>query len=457
MFPALLVSLLLAAPVSASQGVVVVTVDTLRADHLGFQDDEDRRTPALDRFARSGAVFEIAYSASPATAPAHASLFTGFYPSFHGIGRSNGRYRLTEATPTLARRLRQEGIATAAVISNPVLGRGLGLEQGFDRFDDSLDKTELNRPNREQTAGMAVAKALRELELLVEEPRFLLWLHLQDPHGPYTPPDSFLLPGKADEGSQDVLPLGTDHSGDGAIPRYQQLEEERRVHVYQSRYEAEIAYLDHELAPFLELLETDSRFASTLVIFTADHGEALGEDGYFFAHGHSVGAELTRVPLALVGRGVRPGLRVSGAVSTVSVFATVLEFFGLEATGAQSGSLLHLLDNASPEAAEAVYCESHNQVAVARGGAFLRRDRQEDPSAVIEAEGRPGMEGALRPLPRIFSGGSGAAEMELEVLLESFEQSSILAYESWMTDRIRRKRNRSRDEIEQLRALGYIQ
>ena len=451
----------------APRSVVLITVDTLRADHLSGMGYERKTTPALDVFARRGTRFDWAFSTCSYTVPSHASMMVGRYSSFHSAGLLNGQQRLLPIETTLAEILRDAGWRTAAIVSNAVLGSGSGFEQGFERFDDELPDRELVRRMPERRAHAAVDRAIAQIRSFGDQPYFL-WLHLQDPHGPYTPPAS--TPGFASSeevpGGDRRLPVGRDFSGYGAIPAYQVVGSERRYSDYRDRYDREIRTVDLELARLFGSLEGAIGQGRMLVIFTADHGEAMGEDGFFFSHGHSVGLDQVHVPLFFVGGGVVAGRRVPVPVSNMSVFATVLEFLGqsLPERIQAPGLFASLVSGEAPPAGP-VYTESHTQRGIAAAGHYLRRDRR--PATDTDFwRVSPISDGTIVPLGRELSrlrprggharrplGEATSLVTGLERRLDAFARSA----EEALGFHRARARPRELDPAlrEELRALGY--
>jgi arylsulfatase len=190
---------------------------------------------------------------------------------------------------------------------------------------------EASRPElKERVAGDTTDAALAWLDGRGEERPFFLWVHYQDPHGPYTPPAEFLRASEAENGERE-LSVGDDERGHGALPRYQVIDEERRPSAYRARYEAEIRYFDRELGRLVSGLERRGILAHALLVFTADHGESLGEHGYYFSHGQHLHQELVRVPLLVrPPGGAREPRRISAPVSHLDLFPTVLSVFGLD-------------------------------------------------------------------------------------------------------------------------------
>jgi len=321
-------------PAAPARGVVLITCDTLRADRLGFMGCPRATSPNLDALAQESLVFDTAWSTAPLTGPALAALLTGRPPE--ELGLSDNRQVLAPEAETLAERLSARGIDTAAIVSNWVLRRrpelpGAGVQQGFAHFDDRMDTLEPARPDlRERLAPATTDAAIAWLDARSDARPFFLWVHYQDPHGPYTPPADCL---GAEDGATDGEPrleVGTDQRGAGTLPEYQAVDDERRPAVYRRRYEAEIRFFDRELGRLLGHLRATGELERALVVFTADHGESLGERGFFFSHGQHLHRELVQVPLLVrpPGGAREPHTR-SGPVSHLDLAPTVLAFLGV--------------------------------------------------------------------------------------------------------------------------------
>jgi arylsulfatase len=279
--------------------VLLITVDTLRADRLGAYGSKLDATPHLDRLAAESQLFEIAYAPTPFTLASIASLLTGELPE--KIGVLNNRAKLGDDIPTLATEFQAAGFATGAVVSSHVLRRASGLARGFDVFDDTTPVTQHYMPER--VGPETTEAALGALDqLLAEQPApAFLWIHYQDPHGPYTPPPELLERYRAQEqvagdGAR-TLPVSPMDRGWGAIPRYQVLGEHRDAAFYRASYHAEIAYLDTAIGALLDGLSERGLRDKAVIVFTADHGESLGEDDYWFAHGEHLSDAQLRIPL----------------------------------------------------------------------------------------------------------------------------------------------------------------
>ena len=331
-----------------AQAVVLITCDTLRADRLGCYGHAAATSPNLDALARESLLFETAWSTAPITGPALSALMTGHPPEELGL-ESNQTQLASEAT-TLAERLGEAGVETAAVVSNWALRRrpelpGAGVQQGFAHFDDHMDVPEPSRPNLyERLAPQTTDAALAWLDARGGDGPYFLWVHYQDPHGPSTPPADCLVPSAST--SEPELTPGPDQSGRGALPKYQVVDAERRPAVYRARYEAEIRFFDRELGRLLDGLRTRGVLERALLVFTADHGEALGEHGFYFSHGQNLHRELVQVPLLVRPPGGAPAAaRVRGPASHLDLYPTLLAALGLD-PGATRG--VDLLTDALP-------------------------------------------------------------------------------------------------------------
>jgi len=312
--------------------VLLLTADTLRADSLGAYGSTHGLTPRLDALAAESVLFEWAYAPASFTLPSIAALLTGRYPEELGI-RSN-ESALPEGAGSLASELAARGWSTRAVVGNFVLRRSSGVGQGFERFDDVFPQREAGvRAMPERTAAETTAAALELLEGCETGPPCFVWVHYQDPHGPYDPPAHWRERARlaADEGDARgrELPIGADHWGRGSIPAYQVLGQRVDVAFYRAGYRGEIAYMDEQIGLLLDALAERGLEREAVVVFAADHGESMGEGDVWFSHGTRLGDEQVRVPLMLRVPGQEPARRQDPA-SLVDLRRTLLSL----ATGA---------------------------------------------------------------------------------------------------------------------------
>jgi arylsulfatase A-like enzyme/Tfp pilus assembly protein PilF len=305
-----------AGPSHAGADVVLVTIDTLRADAVGFAGNARVETPALDRLAAGGRVFDDAHAHNVVTLPSHANILTGLHPYQHGV-RDNSGFVLPAGVPTLAGRLKEGGYATGAFVAAYPLDSQFGLNRGFDVYDESFprgsDPAKFVMAERRGDQVVAAARAWWQGQ---QGKRRFLWVHLYDPHAAYDPPEPF-------------------------AGRYRD-----------NPYLGEVAATDSFLAPLLGPF-LDGREPPALVVVTADHGEALGDHGEL-THGLFAYEPTLKVPLVVWGAGVVPG-RDARPARHVDIVPTVLSYLGLKAPeGLPGRSLLAAPD----EAASAVYFEA---------------------------------------------------------------------------------------------------
>ncbi len=281
--------------------VVVVTLDTTRADRLTPYGYLDASMPALERLAREGAVFQRAYTIVPLTLPAHTSLFTGLSPVSHGV-HDNADAALDGQFDTLAEVLRGSGYQTAAFVASAVLDPDRGLAQGFDRYQDT-GVTELGRHRSQRRGDEVINDAIAWLEHADQRP-FLLWTHLYDAHQPYEPPEPF------------ASQIG-------------------------NRYIAEIAFADAQLHRLLDALDRRGLAGRTVVVVLADHGESLGERGER-DHGIFLYDNVLQIPLLIRAPGVAAS-RITAIARIIDVMPTILELTGQPARHGDGRSLSPLM------------------------------------------------------------------------------------------------------------------
>jgi arylsulfatase A-like enzyme len=323
--------------------VLLVSVDTLRADRLGAYGDDRGLTPHLDALAAQSSVFERAYAPAPFTLPSVTALLTGRYPEEAGV-RTNLAV-VAEGLPTLASELRARGWRTGAVVGNFVLRRRTGLARGFERFDDHFPTARAGAPPPERAAAAVTDAALALLDELSAgaEPVFL-WVHYQDPHGPYTPPPGYrernLERERREPGGTLHLEPAADDRGMGGIPPYQQQPGQTEVALYRAGYAGEVQYADEQIGRLLAELRPGGRLAAAVVVFTADHGESLGEGGQWFAHGELLSDAVLHVPLLVRVPG-RPPERRRDLASLLDLLPTLAGLLGVEPPqGARGRDLL---------------------------------------------------------------------------------------------------------------------
>ncbi len=312
--------------------VVLIYIDTLRRDHLSCYGYKRVTTPTLDRLAAGAIQFQSATSPASHTVPAVCSVMTCRYPRKDGLARGEP-FQLPRTSLTLAGLLRASGYRTAAFIGNYVLGRDFDTRiwQGFEVFDDRFPQRESERRIPEREAGALGRSAVSWLRAHRNQ-RFFLWLHFQDPHGPYTPPDRFAAdPRLSEYGPSRSAPLARDNFSRGGIPVYQRLGDEDDPRLYLAGYDGEIAHTDRQVGMVLAWLRRLGLYENTVVVLLSDHGEAMeDEHGFYFSHGHDLTEDQVRVPLLLRVPGADGGRVVAREVSTLDLFPTLLGLAGID-------------------------------------------------------------------------------------------------------------------------------
>jgi arylsulfatase A-like enzyme/Flp pilus assembly protein TadD len=305
--------------------VVIITIDTLRADHLGCYGYRDIRTPNIDALAAEGVRFEQAYTPVPITLPSHAVIFTGTYPMANGMHDFSGN-RLSQSQPTLASVLKEKGYRTGAVVASAVLDSRFGLNRGFDFYYDHFDFSRLQESNldeMERPGNLVADEALNWLNQNRGK-RFFLWMHLYDPHYPYRPPS----------------PYSEQYAG--------------------RPYDGEIAFADAQVGRLLRFLKEKGLYRNTLIVLSGDHGEGLGEHGEK-THGFFIYNSTLHVPLIfkLPGGGAAKARTVSTPVSLVDLMPSVLEVVKAKIpSDVQGKSLLPLLEGKSHDPSAPLYSET---------------------------------------------------------------------------------------------------
>lgn len=324
--------------------LVVITLDTTRADHIGAYGSTDVKTPTLDRLAREGVVFEHAMSTAPLTLPAHSSMFTGRFPPEHQV-RDNGGFFLGPEQTTLAEVLKARDFRTGGFVAAYVLDGKWGISQGFETYFDDFDlsKTKSRSLGNIQRPGNEVVDRALPWMDEVKGSRFFAWIHLYDPHTPYNAPE----------------PYRSQYPG----------------HPYRS----EIAFTDAQVGRVIEFLESRQLLDRTIVAVLGDHGEGLGEHGED-AHGFFIYESVAHVPFIVRAPFERvQGRRVADPVRIIDLMPTMLDLLGVANGTPESGaSLVPLMAGAVPELgldgyAEAMYPLHHygwSELKALRSGRF---------------------------------------------------------------------------------------
>jgi arylsulfatase A-like enzyme/Tfp pilus assembly protein PilF len=395
--------------------ILLITLDTTRADHLGAYGDASARTPTFDHLASEGVLFERAVSVAPITLPAHVSLLTGRYPFAHGV-RNNGNFRVADDVSTLATALHDRGYRTAAFVSAFVLDRRSGLSRGFDEYDDRLAAGGAGTPDDEverrgdRTGQLAEEWVATQTAGSAADRRpFFVWLHLYDPHDPYTPPPPFA--------------------------------ESFRSHPY----DGEIAFDDAVVGSLVDRLKRLDVLSSTIVAVAGDHGESLGEHGEV-THAMFVYESAVHVPMMVCWPGHLAPARVAPLVRGIDLAPTLLDLAGMPPLkDAQGQSLLPLARGGRPAPA-AAYSETYFPLFFMNWAPL--RAIQDDRWKFIDAPAPELYDLATDPHERSnLAAREPARAAALRRALESVSGADRGAMTTAKPDR---------DAIEKLAALGYI-
>jgi arylsulfatase A-like enzyme/cytochrome c-type biogenesis protein CcmH/NrfG len=310
-------------PEKSAPNVVLITIDTLRADHLGCYGYRQIKTPNIDGLAADGARFALAFTPVPVTLPSHTAMLTGTYPMFSGMHDFSGN-KLSPQQPTLATVLRQAGYATGAVVAAAVLDSRFGLNQGFDFYYDHFDFSRLDEANLDEMErpGNLVADQVLDWLGKNSQKKFFLWMHLYDPHYPYRPPEPY-------------------------------------SREYADRpYDGEIAFADEQVGRLLRFLKEKGLYQNTIIVLGGDHGESLGEHGEK-THGFFIYNATVHVPLIIHLPGRTGALTVGDPVSLVDLMPTALAAAGVDIPSQVQGrSLLPILRGEKEDRERTVYGET---------------------------------------------------------------------------------------------------
>jgi arylsulfatase A-like enzyme len=415
--------------------LVLITIDTLRADHVGAYGGPVP-TPAMDRLAAEGVLVEQAFTPIASTGPAHVSLMTGLHPWRHGT--LSNAVPVDPRIPTLAEVAAQRGMATAGFVSSFILSRRFGFHQGFETFvfePGQEYEWRLKRRERFWTRGEATTRAAMQWITGHADGPFFVWVHYFDPHMPYQPP-----PGYARPADEPVDLTGKRMPVDQPI-----VKTERELRSWIRAYRGEVAYSDAQVGTLVDRLRLLGILDRTAVILTSDHGEGLG-DHALMEHGLHLFEELVHVPLVIRAPGLPAGRRLSGAVQLEDVQPTIRALIGAEVDDSVDGK--NLLPWLRGEVARSP-----------RDAVFGRRDRKKArpdlfyfrrwPTKWIGRPGRDGLEFALDRDPDEAAGkpGEGMPEPLREEVARAEESGAVREGEVDPDPEVRRA----------LEALGYLE
>jgi len=399
--------------------IIVLTIDTLRADHLGCYGYEGAGTPNIDRLSKEGILFKYTTAQTPLTLPSHSSIFTGTYPLHHGV-RDNGGFYLDERHTTLAEVLKERGFATGGFVAAFVLDSRWGLNQGFDYYYDNFDLTKyktVSLDSVQRRGDEVLAEATRWMDEN-RESKFFAWIHLYDPHTPYDPPEPYKS-------------------------RYR----EKRFGLY----DGEIAYVDQLLGEFRGYLEENDLLEKTIIVFTGDHGESLGEHKES-AHGFFIYDAAVRVPLII--RFPASSLAdtvVEKQVRSIDIMPTLLHMAGADVPeDVQGTSLLSLILGDHDEADRQAYSETYwpryhygwSELKSIRQGRYKFIDAP-DPELYDTFEDPGEIDNIIGKKATL----ANEMKRQIDSLIQKYSSAGI---EETGPERI------DNDSLEKLQALGYI-
>ncbi len=387
--------------------LLLITIDTLRADRLSCYGSSRPLTPNIDRLAQRGSLFRLALAHTPTTLPSHANIILGTTPPFHGV-HDNLNFVVADDFLTLAEFLKKSGYRTGAFVGSYLLDHRFGLNQGFDVYDDHYARPHAQKlANLERKAEEVVGPALAWLKS--QPSPWFLWLHCYDPHDPYEPPEPF------------------------------------RSQYDRDPYNGEVAYVDAALKPLIDWLTTNPYQDTTFIIFTADHGESLGEHGEE-THGFLAYNSTLWVPLIICGPGIKPKI-INEPVSHIDIFPTVADLLGLPRPAHLQGTSLVPALKGKKIASRLIYFESLYPY-YSRGWAPIQGFYQENWKYIDS------------PLPELYDVKKDFAEKNNLFRSGTGERykkqlSSLLANLAGPEER-KAQTKADRERLEKLRSLGYV-
>ncbi|MBI3932787.1 MAG: sulfatase [Acidobacteria bacterium] len=432
--------------------VLLVTIDTLRADHMGTYGYGRNTSPHMDALGREGVVFERAYTYWPKTRASMVMMLTGRRPSQNGY--SHRHPRLLDFNPTLASVLKDAGYATAAIVDNANVAKALGYAKGFDSYREIWEEKALGGDEWKGTTAITEGA----VRFLADPPRdrpFLLWLHYVNPHAPYAPPaphDQAFVDDSASAGPK----LRVTPGFRGGIPRPLYVSGRRRLGYYVSQYDGEVSAVDSQIGVVLDALRASGAWDRTVLVVTSDHGESLGEHEYYFDHGEDLFDPCLEVPLIVAAPGGRRGARSDVVASTLDVMPTILDAVKVRYPPDLAGeSLLPAVTGGRGPRRSRLFAQNDRSMSATfdarfklvavhgeRGTTYALYDRESDP-------------GETRDVARAHADEFQGHRRELERYLE-------IADREWATTR-RTLEGRatgegpmSREACERLKALGYV-
>ena len=430
--------------------VLLITIDTMRADHLGAYGYRRNTSPRMDAIAREGVVFDQAYTYWPKTRGSFVAMLTGRRASQSGYSKTHPV--VLDMNPTLASVLKAAGYETAAFVDNPNVAAQLGYAKGFDRYletwEDKSLPTEMQRTRAITEGGVAFLRQARWGR------PFLLWLHYVNPHAPYTPPPPFDTMFEDGAGSGARLPVVSGFHG--GIPKQWAVAGRDQLGYYVGQYDGEIATVDQEVGRVANALRASRVKDRTILLITSDHGESLGEHDYYFDHGENVFDPSLRIPMFAMVPGA-PGRRRSDVfVSTLDVMPTLLDAVKVSYPPDLAGeSLLPLVLGGSGPGRDRLFAENDRNLAASFDRAWKVVATPERDRLVFSLYDRKADPGETRDVSKVRPAELRLERRELELFLERGDRE-------WARTRplVEGKPGEgpmSPEACERLKALGYVQ
>jgi arylsulfatase A-like enzyme len=428
--------------------IILVTLDTTRADAMGSYGGKEGISPHFDAIAKAGIQFDSAYSHSPTTLSAHSSIFTGLDPHGHAVPR-NG-FPLGEAFETLAERLRSQGYDTLGVVAASVLNKDMGIAQGFRLFDEDTP-TDMGR-RFEDRADRVTRRALDLVSQRDSSRPFFLWVHYYDAHSPYDAPKDFKARFTDTKKRQKISGLGTNDRVADMIRagRFS----EAQLEYLKGLYFAEVAWVDTQMGRLFSTLEAQDLLTDSLVAITADHGEAFS-DGHLHpvGHGHDVDTWATHVPLVIRGTGnfATTSMRIAQTVKISDLGSTLLSMAGLEAEFGQGQNLNQLIQGETL-VSKPVFMEASKPKKSEIEGLWNNIGHEQ---GVVDGKILYINNTRMRPIDRVFSLEDGGQKpLDDPEALERLRK----AWKEWNERAPPYRTEDFSDEMEEaLRALGYLE
>jgi arylsulfatase A-like enzyme len=433
---------------SPPERVIIISIDALRADHLGCYGYSRKTSPFIDEFAKESVIFENAVTPRPKTTPSLVSMLSGQYPYRHGVRNLNHPLKTTIGLPVS---LKKSGLNTAAFVSNWVLRpESCGLEKSFDVYNAKFTQQETNRKNVfQRTAAETNTEIFEWLGKNHKQP-FFLWVHYIDPHGPYNAPkphDDVFHHKNPTLRSAELVP---EYQRLATIPVVDGLTD---IQNYIDQYDNEINYNDQQVGQLIKRLRSLDLVENSLVIITSDHGESLGQHDYYFEHGRELYDDCSKIPLIVrfpSSSHIEGGKRVDALVSLMDIYPTVLDVLNINNKPDQDidgKSMLPLVQGKSSIHDE-IFIEHYKK------NEFSKTAIRTHTHKLITFDDKPSQCFDLKKDPA-ETNPKGCATKTYENLssrLTKLRDTAILNGKS-----LPKKENRTKHEFEALKNLGYLQ